>query len=115
MDIANRLLVGRVILAQCCLIGCKQIYDNTQIYLSNKPIPNSIYKLYNLPVIQEIFKNFYTKFDKLNAYCQEIEIQLCNFIKNNDNHYDNKLIKINVAKIVCTEFYVKLYLICKLM
>ena len=108
MDIANRLLVGRVILAQCCLIGCKQIYDNTQIYLNNKPIPNSIYKLYNLPVIQEIFKNFYIKFNKLNVYCREIEIQLCNFIKNNDNHYDNKLIKkINVAKIACTEFVCK--------
>ena len=38
----------------------------------------------------------------------KIEIQLCNFIKNNDNHYDNKLIKkINVAKIACTEFVCK--------
>ena len=109
LDISNRLLTGRLILAQCSIIGCKTIFDQMFEYLVNKKIPNTNYSIYSLPKIKKLFDNFYKEYELLEKYCKNIECNLCNQIKicyyqDKKIKYDNKLIKqINIAKIKCTE------------
>lgn len=106
MNIADRLLTGRLILAQCCFEGCKSVFDKIENYAKNKKLDGFKNRsLYDVPSIKNLFRRFREQYRLNNIYNSVVERTYCKYIKKYPNiPLQPELIKkINICKIVSTE------------
>jgi acyl-CoA oxidase len=103
--IGQRLLTGRVCVAQAALSFARKLFDMTRTYSDTKLCwsPNGEIPLTKIPHLQKLYHDAYMKLDRLDEYCGRIEARLCKILQQNGIP-DTKLVDaIAVAKINAVE------------
>lgn len=106
MDIADRLLTGRLILAQCCFEGCKTVFEDIRKYAKSKKLDGFKDKsLYDVPSIRMLFERFDEQYRLNYIYNTTVEDKYCRYVKSYPNTQlpPHIIKKINICKIVSTE------------
>lgn len=104
IDIADRLLTGRLILAQCSFEGCKSVFDTIKNYAMSKKLDGYNDKsLYSIPSIRNLFDRFYEQYRLNTSYNDSVENNYCECLKSGRKISPKIIKKINICKIVSTE------------
>lgn len=99
--IGQRLLTGRLAIAQSALVSCRVLHMKTESY-AKKKLCNDLsgeVPLYSMPQLKNVFENSYAELDKLLSYTAAVEERL-NYCLLNDTIPNSELVDaISVAKI----------------
>jgi len=104
--IGQRLITGRLAIAQMACIGVRKIFDSCEKYASQKqihPAPGVSYPLAQVPQLAEAFRDGKRNLARMSAYAYEVEKDLCNCLRRNEVPGRRLVEEVATAKIKALE------------
>lgn len=103
--IGQRLLTGRLCIAEAALISARVLHMKTEKYAREK-ICNGLAgetSLYSMPQVRSVFEESYTAIDEMVGFVAAIEARLCTHLRNGTIPDADLVDAISVAKIRCID------------
>jgi acyl-CoA oxidase len=103
--LGQRLLTGRLAIAQASLVFCRALLDRTQSYAKSKLCwsPGNDIKLASVPHLHDLFNESKKQLDFLDDFCNKVEVELSSYLKLDKIPTPHLINAISVAKICAVE------------